>query len=701
MNYSLTLTHSLIAGLVFLSLAIWTIYAYSRSLPPQTPPVRMTLTALRLAASLLLSLMVGGIGLAGRGQEEVKPRLHILIDTSASMSRLDADTADNRFDRARMIQAAAVERWEDRLTVDLRPFGITPLGRELPVDAMSPGTDIAAALAAVPPTGAENYVMLLSDGRDTEGNLWGGSIDAGPPIFSILVGDSLPPADLRIEALDALPVLHKGGRLPLTVTVAAQGEAPRSGKLTLREGDNTILEQQWALPPGVNTLQVEAPFALEETGRHFIEVEVSGTGPDAAPENNRRLLSLRVVEGTLRILVLGGLPDWDLSSLMHSLRGEEFLEFDLVSAGENGAMRLADDGSPWSPTGEDYHGLLLHSLHPDWPVDILEQVQVRGGTLVLGNYLLDMNRARGLPGWNLSPDRGTYQRRECPIGWGRDASRHPAVQGVLAVGLQPDNLAPLETGFASPLRGGRELMHADCGSILRVAELGGRRLAVFSGRGFWRWGLRDGDGGLFQAELFSGLLRWLAREDPPDRLTVNWDAESLQAGLPGVLSAELFDADFEPSPGARLDWTLRHNDDLTAVGEFTEEVGPGHYRADLPALPEGVYALVVRAQNAAGEELRRELDLPVTPPDREILYPAADAATMRWLAARSGGLFLGGDSGSIRSAGFEAIEERIDFTPTYLARSSAWKLWQHPLLFLLLLALLGIEWGLRKRFSMI
>ncbi len=696
MKLSLDLDHPLLALLVFAALAAWALRAYARSLPPLPAARRLTLTGLRLAASLLLALMLGGLGATLTQREEEPPCLRILVDASASMARpAGADSVSpSRYDLAREAAAAARERWAGRLDVSLQTFGLDLREGPPPERPAEAGTDLGGVLSSLPTPRPGESVLLLSDGRDSEGGLWASELAPGRRVHAVLFGDTLPPPDLRIERIDAAPLLRKGSRLLVSVEIVSQGGAAQSGAVEIREGGHLLAEQEWSLEGEAGFARCEIPVTPEETGRHLLEIRVRGDGPDAAPENDRRLHTLRVVEGELRILVLAGLPDWDLSALMRGLSGERTLKLTLVTAGAEGGLRDAATGAAWEPGAEEYHGLLLHSLHPDWPPGLLGEVQVRGGALLMGALLTKPGSATLPREWGIDLRFASPRVTEAALDWGADAARHPALRGSVARAANPREHAPLTAVLANPLVGGRVLLRSGRRPVLATRVLGDRRLAVCSGRGFWRWPLQDDGGAALFEGIFSGVLRWLAREDPPDRLLVRWEDDALQAGRAGLLQAELFDEDFDPLAGARLSWRLRDDADLVAAGEFEAEPGAVGYRAELPALPEGVYRLEVEAQEPGGEILRRELELPVLPPERELLHPSASAETLRWLAGRSGGLFQAVPD-------LDALEGALDFTPLRRTLTRAVRVWQHPLLFLLLLALLAGEWGLRKRFGMV
>ena len=697
-----------LALIVALLLWGWALWSYRQTLSPVSAGQRRLLLGLRLAASLLLALLVGGLDLVLERRRAERPLLRVLVDASASMQRPAATVAGapSRYERAQELLSALEERYEGRLRLAPAAFGDGLLTGALPAVAAAPVTDLGAALGALPPAEPGEALLLLSDGCDTEGGLWAGALGGGRPLHSIVLGDSVAPADLRLDQVEALPVLRKGARLPLAVEIAATGRAAREGRLLVRENGRLLAAEDWLLEPGETRVRLELSLELEALGQHLLELSLEqgrpDGAPDAAPGNDRRLLSVRVVESRLRVLVLAGRPDWDLAALQDGLRGEEALELVAVTPGPAGGLREAASGKAWQVEAELWHGLVLHSWQPGWDPGLLERLRLQGGALLLGSFLERPSGARLPAAWRLDLNAASGGRGpeagsgELLLHWGADALRHPALQGALALGVDPATLPALETASPNPLAGGRELLAAAGGAVLSARELGGLRLAACSGRGFWRWPLQGEQGAPLFGEVFSGLLRWLAREDPPERLLVEWGEESLSAGQPGRLRAEVLDPDFRPLAEAELDWRLSSlaGDSLLAAGTFAREAAGAGFAAPLPALPEGLYRLALNARLASGETLARSLELPVEAPRRELMELASRPETLRWLAAQTGGRV-------VTAAGLGALDAALDFTPRSVTSRRILRLWQHPLAFLLLLSLLAAEWGLRKRFGMV
>ena len=584
------------------------------------------------------------------------------------------------------------EALRGRAELSLRAFDevLHPAG--LRVAAQGPASNLAGALSALPPAQESDPLLILSDGQVEVGEP-GGDLERRP-VFAVLLGDSMPPDDLRLEGLDAPPLLQKGERGSLRLRLEASGDAAREGRLLLREEGREILSRDWVLPEGRRELSLELPLLFDEPGRKILELELQPRGADEVAGNNVRSFSLRVLDETLRVLLLAGRPDEDLSFLLASLRGEASLELSLVLAAEGGRLRHAESGRDWLPQEGPYQALVLHSLPTAAPPDLEELLAPAGGLLLLpgaldggdwpSNWDLDEFMARG----SLAEVAG--------YAWGPGAGRDEMLRGLPSRGPSLSALPPLEAlRWVRLPAGSRVLLRAGGEALLALREQGSGRQAFWTGTGLHRWALHDDRGGPFLADLMGGLLRWLARPRAPHRIQLPGEGASLPAGRRGELRARLFGPDFQPDEAGALHWRLRAGEEQLASGAFEgpREAGDD-YRSPLPALPEGRLVLELEAESSTGETLRRETELILLPDWEEGRRRESNPAALRWLAEIGGGrLFTSTDA--------EAILEALPLHERAEARAWTLRVWQHPLFFLLFLILLALEWGLRKRFGMV
>jgi Mg-chelatase subunit ChlD len=175
------------------------------------------------------------------------------------------------------------------------------------IDVDGSRTDIAGALqlaAAVSPGDAARRIVLISDGRRTNGDELAAVEELRAQrirLDAIGVGSSVA-GDLAVTEFAGPSRVRPGEKVDLRVRVDAQ--APRQTTLVVRSGTSVVSKQNVGLVAGPNefTLSVTAP----STGGQVVPFEVTiGTGADAVVQNDSAQTVL-AVDGPARVLVVEG-----------------------------------------------------------------------------------------------------------------------------------------------------------------------------------------------------------------------------------------------------------------------------------------------------------------------------------------------------------------------------------------------------------
>ncbi|HEV2768165.1 MAG TPA: VWA domain-containing protein [Acidimicrobiales bacterium] len=188
------------------------------------------------------------------------------------------------------------------LTVQERATLLTP---SVQVDAER--TDLAGALrlgAAVLPTDARRRIVVVSDGRATEGDTdaeISRLADAGIRVDVHPVART-GGADVAVTELDAPARARQGETVPLEVTVTAT--APGPARLTLRQEGTVVDEREVELSAGANVVALPQVAGSSGLDRYSVEVAASG---DTVPENDQGFAAVQV-EGPPRVLLAEGAP---------------------------------------------------------------------------------------------------------------------------------------------------------------------------------------------------------------------------------------------------------------------------------------------------------------------------------------------------------------------------------------------------------
>jgi len=473
-------------------------------------------------------------------------------------------------------------------------------------------------------------------------------------------------------------------------------------------------------------VRLELSFRPRATGLRLYEAVLDSLPGERYLANNSASLAIAVRKGRARLLCLSGGSGWDPRFLALAALREERLELAVARRRGGGGWTLADSAGVWSPPTtaaqwRRWDGVVLAGWDDldglAWP-SLAQAVREGLGFLVLAAgsrqfppaaladvLPVDVGPARSLAGpWRVVPAVA--------------APRHPVLDGVThgvdaAEGIDAPWVPPLTDLLdVSPRPRATRLLDvvAEDGSgerrsLLAIAGDGAARVVWFGGDPFWGlvfW-MPPETGGVAARpalRLARNLLVWTAVGSRQAGLTLTGSRNVYSAGERVRLESRGRDIRGVADRDAPV-IELRALDDTTAAlpRSFTmnpDPAAPGRASLTLPPLPPGRYAVRPRGEIGTGAEQV----FVVEPRSAEAAQIRQDRRRLRALAAAVDGAYVDG-SGSAAVARLAAALERFDLTQ----RSAVRRTTRHPLsswpAFLLVVLLLGVEWGLRRRLGML
>lgn len=716
------------------------------------PRRRYTLLGLRalLLVSLLLVLLQPTW--VSQSPRTVARRVAVVVDRSLSMAR--GANGERRWERARVAAKQLTTGHSVSLFTladDLQPVtGMEALARTNPDGA---ATDFLAALAEL---GERRRltdlaaVVLISDGLDTgrlrarnpavespldeESNALVEHL--GVPIHSVFVGDPKPARDLAVSAIRASSFAFTRTFMPVAVDVEISGYAERSDSLALVLSDNgkpVVTRQVPLAGPGRRTIDLE--FQPLHVGPHVLEASIVPLPDELTETNNRTWAGLRVVRDRVRVLHLAGHPSWDSRFLRTHLRGNpavDLVSFYVMVGQGSGAYVSADDTTliPF-PTREIFEeslssfDLLIFQDFPFGPFQIDQYLpQLRnyvtggGAFLVLGGRQALSGGGyygTGLADWlplRLQPLTGDdvgYLDGPLPLRLTPAGETHPVAR------LAGDPEANREAWGRNAFQGrNTALLPGETGLVLvtdaaghplvAVGEAGSGRSAVVATDSLWTWAFpataaettRDRSRTEYH-RLLDQLMAWLLRDPEVDALRVDAPGDPVPFGTPVRLQVTAVGAAGEPLAGVTVQ---------VAVEPMAQVPGPAVPRQPWPEptdlrgavtlqisdLTPGPHRLVVEAL-IGGRVEQATAPLVVLPPSGEASLIQPSDALLRSLAKASGGQVW---QARAPAEGVPmGLRDGLDFADGVYT-----DLWSRPEVLLWLVALMGLEWALRRRWGL-
>jgi hypothetical protein len=716
-------------GLALVALGVW---AYRFAVPPLTPAARRLLPALRVAALLLVALLLARPTLVGRTPG--RAGVVVLLDRSASMDLPVAPGGPARAAAADEAVRALRRGWAGRARLTVLPFaaglgadtaravrgGATALG-----DALAALGDAAGAGgAAGPDAGA---VVVVSDGAVNAGRDPVAAARAlGLPVHAVAVGRAAVP-DRALGEVEAQGDARTGR--PTVVRARVTSTEERGAPLAVRLLDGARELARVVVPapgPGAEAL-AELRVVPDRPGLAVWTVRVDSLAGGLTAANDARQVAVDVAPGRLGVRIVSAELNWDLAFLRRALAGDSTLAVETVVRGRGGWERLgaarASRGVP--PGAGDLRGaavVVLDGIAPaeagaDFERALAAFVRGGGGLLVLGGPAPGLARLRGgLMGADLAvataPGAGAAGKGSPEpdpaardlVGWDSDPARGERAWRLAA---PLADVMPLRAGPGDRVlvraAGGAAAGSADRPPLLLARRVGRGQALLVNGTGLWRWSLSGSDE--LSAErgtaLWRRLVRWLAEPAQAEPLRVEPERRLAAGGETVRLFATLQDSAFRPLAGAEVTGELRGTDGRARPVRFVPAgtsggpapAGPaatGSYVAELEDLPPARYRLSARATRGGRELGRAACEFAVDRWSLELARALPDSAALAALAAATGGRV---------TAAVDVERWARDLPARDLARGRdvSSNLWESPLPYAVVLGLLGVEWVWRRR----
>lgn len=716
-GYSIHFKGSLVLLLLLIGLGIfWAFLAYRRTLPPAPIFLRICLGSLRLAVLMALIFLIFEPTITRKKSLEQKPALVILIDDTQSMNLTDASGKRSE----QLIKLFGDPTW-DILKDQFRLFCFAAGDslrniQSLAMDSLqlkTIGTDLVKTWDnAVREIKVEECrgLILISDGGNNAGS---DPVKAAEgslvPIYTIGIGDTSEIIDSRIESIVGPEIAYKEKPIQLTVRVTAQGMKDQKASLELRNSDGKILSKsEIRLPADKMQSEESLEFTPEQIGRLPLQVNLVTSYQEWSEDNNERVFPLEVRESRIRLVIISGSPNFeamffekaalkipDVEATFISLRKEG--QFYNVASGDlPNIIRQADVlvmmnfpsvYNP-SPVKDQISRLLEQIPRPVW-FFCSEKPSTKDLERICGGLPFQVVRLRSQSDAMVIPHRfysildPDAEASEFSQWWDLPPIRTPGY----AVKLDPSAVELLQ--FKDPSSG------ENLGSALTVWEKGDKRFAFTFGSGWWRWNfisLGFGGSDEFFSAYLSRLLRWLAASPQKKPLRLSTDEKLISSGSSIQFSALVLGEDGRNISSANVDVTIEGPEGISKI--LLEPDPNGRYTGKFQPMGVGEYSFSGYARVAEdtvgidrGSFLVESYNV-----EKETLNQ--NWALLQAVSHNSGGQYLPADSltALVNYLNAEKITVIVSWERRFFLN---WDLW------ILVIALLGLEWIIRKRRGML
>ena len=598
------------------------------------------------------------------------------------------------------------------------------------LEAVETSTTLAESLTQLAGTGRGSPlagIVLLSDGLDTSLRRSEAAIsdlgEHGVPIYPVSVGIA-DPDDVSIRTVIIQEVAFSGDKVPVRVQIKSKGYEKRIATLKVNLNGRTVSRKSISLDGGLQFEDIFFHVDIYEKEAAKVEAVIEPFEDEATAENNTIERSVSVVNEKINILCIEGSARWEYRYLRAILkRDPRFKTTFIATRAKPEIARNSTEYIARFPVLREevfaYDLVILGDVDAEFfsteELYLLEElIRDRGGSLLV------------LCGSRFTPTSysGTVIEKMMPVAFEAggewddvDDSVYPVLtpegRSSLVMTLETDvekndriwsRVAPLHhlPPLHTPKPGATVLATLSDNSARNEAfpfvswhRYGaGKCMAVASDR---LWMLRFKMGDKYHWRVWSQSLQFLTLSrlmGEHKRIRLETDRSTYQHGERVLLYANVLDDTYNPENRSGYMVEVKALDEaagtITSLRLVPNVTKPGLFEGYFNPPKPGRYLV---QSNGDDEDYSNTTEFQVTDLNPEMANTDMQLATLQRIADISGGELLS-------LSEFNKLATAVDRTPHTATTLTDTSLWRKGWLALLLIALMGFEWILRRRYDL-
>jgi uncharacterized membrane protein len=688
-------------------------------------PKAILISILRLIALSLLIAFSLNPSLQVRKEEKIIPAIAILIDRSPSMSLSGQGGKGTRLDEAKSLlldgETPLLKSLKESFEVKLYAMGesLQAIGEsELPgLKTVGKRGDLDDALEKV---GNKNaLVLLLSDGNF----YWNGGKQKGPPLITVPLGDSRSYRDILIKEIKAPHMAFRDRPVEIDVVIKSHGYSGVTLPVSLRDGTKLLKAKSIPLRNNPEEAVLSFSFTPKEVGSYPLSISIPAQYGESITSNNHANIPLKVYRDKIRILMVSGSPSLNYRYMRMALKNDptiDLLSFIILRTPANIInVPLQEQSLIPFPVETLFTNELKNFdlvifdnffYEPYLNLKHLERVRefVSGGggfAIIGGPHFFGQGGYGGTPIEEILPVRFSGKenyRRDLPLGvkLSRQGTVHPMTR-FSSDGNSHQTLwqemPPLDgINLLEAKSSGTVLLESADGTsrpILIVGNYGKGRVLILGTDYSWKWYmgmLAEGKGNWAYLRFMEKMVRWLTRDTSLDPVQISMPDKIGEAREEIRVKIQVKEEDSSSRSKGIVRFSAINPEGIMVTSQLKATGQRGEYLGSFHPEKGGIYQVRVETPEGHLEESvmvgEGMEDLDGTPnPDH-----------LKRIVETMGGKILSSGKDLLKEA--EIYAEK---TKEYFVEEKHLPLWGTPPLLALILALLGLEWYLRRRGGMV
>ena len=600
--------------------------------------------------------------------------------------------------------------------------------------AQDQGTRLLEVLQSVArEAGEQSGILLFSDGITNGDRKTLEAAQSLPvPVFAVGVGDAEGFIDVRIADLRAPEFAFRGRELKLDLTIQAYGLKGKTLPLYFNRGKNLITSRSISVNADPFEQKITFSFMPKEIGTHSFSLQIPVQSGEQITQNNQKEFKLDVQRDKIRVLTLSGSPAWNYRFLRMALKQDPLIE--LVSfvflRTPTDSVDVPENQLSLIPFPID--DIFLEELK-NFDVVIFDDFSHRA---YFNPVYLDRVRefvrdggALAMFGGARAFDSGGYAesglKDVLPVeldGKGRYETQGTVRPLLTASGkahpvtrLLPDpkgneevwtKMPPLTTLNQVRSARGETLLSAAGDSsgapLLTIGRFGKGRTLAFMSDEAWRWNfiaVGNRETPQNHLKLIRQSVRWLAQEPSFEQVQIR----PIPVSRPGeklAIKLRVLKDDFLPTRQASVQLRVIGPEGEPTMVQTTADSEEGEYTGEYTPTREGSYRVEAEA-SLAGKNLGRDkTSFSALFPYGEIDDGRPKPELLKQIAAASQGEFIPINDWNEQT--LAKIAEKLEsHAPSQIVERRQTQLWSTLWPFYVILALLSVEWWMRRKWGLI
>jgi uncharacterized membrane protein len=707
------------------------------------------LVLLRAGVYSLLIFFLFGPALVEKRVAKLRRPLTVLVDSSQSMAfparakpAQDGQPAKSRLDlvREKLLsgEGPLIQELSRDYDLQLYRFGTTlePIAPAAiaQLKAQDQGTRLLEVLQSVArEAGEQSGILLFSDGITNGDQKTLEAAQSLPvPVFAVGVGDAEGFIDVRIADLRAPEFAFRGRELKLDLTIQAYGLKGKTLPLYFNRGKNLITSRPISVNADPFEQKITFSFMPKEIGTHSFSLQIPVQSGEQITQNNQKEFKLDVQRDKIRVLTLSGSPAWNYRFLRMALKQDPLIE--LVSfvflRTPTDSVDVPENQLSLIPFPID--DIFLEELK-NFDVVIFDDFSHRA---YFNPVYLDRVRefvrdggALAMFGGARAFDSGGYAesglKDVLPVeldGKGRYETQGTVRPLLTASGkahpvtrLLPDpkgneeawkKMPPLTTLNQVRSARGETLLTSGGDSsgapLLTIGRFGKGRTLAFMSDEAWHWNfiaVGNRETPQNHLKLIRQSVRWLAQEPSFEQVQIR----PIPVSRPGeklAIKLRVLKDDFLPTRQASVQLRVIGPEGEPTMVQTTADSEEGEYTGEYTPTREGSYRVEAEA-SLAGKNLGRDkTSFSALFPYGEIDDGRPKPELLKQIAAASQGEFIPINDWNEQT--LAKIAAKLEnHAPSQIVERRQTQLWSTLWPFYVILALLSVEWWMRRKWGLI